>query len=145
MKITSQRVLATVAALCMLLVPGCDDAKKDAAKSDDKAAEAAAEVKKPAGVEKAAPAAEPEGVEVAAAPIKVGIPTCDDYIEKMTACFAGNGVPEDIRAAQKEGFEQTVRGWAETLKANPDAEGGLAAGCGASRDMAKRSYPKCFE
>lgn len=157
--------LARVGALVLglLVVPACDDAKKEAkpesadkaadgakkADGDAKEADAEAQPEADAKGDAAEPAAA-DGAEVAAEPDapselpEIGVPECDDYVKEMSACFAGAGVPEEIRGAQKEGFEQTVKGWSDAMKANPDSKGSIATGCKAALDMAKRSYPKCF-
>lgn len=149
----------------LLAISACDDAKKDAAKpaaeaeaKTDAKAEAGAEAAAPEGgadaeaaAEGAAAGAEGEaaaaegGAEAPAVVAKIGVPECDEYVEAMTVCFAGDGVPEEIRAAQKQGFESTVVGWAGEIEKNPEAKAGIGVGCKAAMDMAKRSYPKCFE
>lgn len=149
--------------LGLLLTPACDDAKKDVKAEAPAAADASkTEAAVPAGTPDADADAEPEpeaGVDAepspadggappdAAAPVvaKIGVPECDDYIEQMSACFAGDGMPEEIRAAHKEGFETSVKGWADALERNPDSKASIGIGCKAAIDMAKRSYPKCFE
>lgn len=157
MKITSHLVTGAVAACCLLTVGACDDAKKDAAKADAGAAKSDADAKKPAQDAAAdakaaeeAKAEEPKGEEPAAdakveALPEIGVPECDNYVQLMTACFDKDVVPENLRDAQREGFAVTVRGWADAVKTNPASKDGVAVGCKAAADMAKRSFPKCFE
>ena len=162
MKITSHLVLGALAACTLLTLPACDDAKKDAAKADAGAAKADADKKAPADEKaedgKAAadkeaepPAADGAETKVADAdgagedPPKIGVPECDEYVRVMTECFKKDVVPENLREAQREGFAVTVRGWADAVKTNAAAKDGVVVGCNAAADMAKRSFPKCFE
>ncbi|MEM7155069.1 MAG: hypothetical protein AAF799_19640 [Myxococcota bacterium] len=163
MMISAHRWIGAAAALCLLAVPACDDAKKDAkkeaapAKADadkagakDEAKDAKADADKTADDAKAEPKADDAKAEAkpeadAGAISKIGVPECDEYIEVMRACFENEaGVPAEQRAAQKEGFETTVKGWSEAIKANPDAKAGLSVGCNAARQAAERAYPGCF-
>lgn len=158
MMISAHRWIGAAAALCLLATPACDDAKKDAKKEaapakadaakdgakadapEEKKAEPAADAKAEAPADAAAAKADGEPIS------KIGVPECDEYIEVMRACFEdGSSVPAEQREAQKEGFETTVKGWSEAIKANPDAKSGLAMGCKAARQAAEHAYPGCFK
>lgn len=139
---------ATLLVLCSLS-SGCDDAKKDAkaeakaeAKTDAKA-EAKPEAKAPeAKAEAKAPEAlaDPGDAELP----KIGVPECDDYVTKMTACMAAGTVPASEAAAQKMGLEMSAKGWADAMQTNPKDGPTLVPGCKAATDMAKLKYPTCF-
>lgn len=171
MKITKKLALRTLTALALLATSACDDAKKDAkvdakqeAKAaDGKAADVKADVKaddgKAADVKaddakadaaKADAVAEPKAEggeaagEAAGEVTKIGVAECDDYIAGMTQCFAAGGVPSETRDQVKMGFDMSVTGWADAMKANPDTGTALAGPCKAALDMAKLSYPTCF-
>ncbi len=146
---------ATLLVLCSLS-SGCDDAKKDAkaeAKAEAKAPEAKAEAKAPEA--KAPEAKAPEAKAEAKAPEaladpgdaelpKIGVPECDDYVTKMTACMAAGTVPASEAAAQKMGLEMSAKGWADAMQTDPKDGPTLVPGCKAATDMAKLKYPTCF-
>lgn len=154
-----------LAACLVFFAPACDDAKKDASadpasgKPSDKSAdkEQAAEVAPaPAGdaAQQAQPAegegeAKAEDASAAGddseAPPEIGVPACDDYIRTMTACFDKGVVPANLSEAQRKGFAKTARGWADAVKANPASKDSVGVGCEAAAELAKRSFPKCFE
>lgn len=166
MKITKKLALRTLTALALLATSACDDAKKDAkvdakqeAKAaDGKAADVKADVKADdakadeakADEAKADAVAEPKAEggeaagEAAGEVTKIGVAECDDYIAGMTQCFAAGGVPSETRDQVKMGFDMSVTGWADAMKANPDTGTALAGPCKAALDMAKLSYPTCF-
>lgn len=68
---------------------------------------------------------------------KVGVPECDDYIEKYEACI-NSKVPEAQRAAFKTSFETMRKTWKDSA-ANPQAKAALASGCKQAHDAAKQS------
>jgi ABC-type uncharacterized transport system auxiliary subunit len=68
---------------------------------------------------------------------KIGVPECDDYIEKYEACITGK-VPEAARAAIKSSFEQTRKTWKD-LAANPQTKNSLASVCKMSKDAVQKS------
>jgi hypothetical protein len=165
MKITKLLALGTLMALGLFAASACDDAKKDAkveAKADGKAADVKAPAAKveakaadaklePATDAKLEPAADAkaEGGAVAAAEPagevpKLGVPECDEYIGKMTQCFASGGVPPAESDAQKLGFDMTVKGWVDAVKADPESGSALVTGCKAALDAATLRYPTCF-
>jgi len=89
----------------------------------------------PAATKSESPAA------VAAAPSggagKVGVPECDEYVDKYQKCISGK-VPEAAQAALKAGFETAVVQWQKTA-ATPEGKTGLAMACKAALDGAKQS------
>src|SRR5262249_48555812 len=58
---------------------------------------------------------------------KIGIPECDEYIEKYEACL-NSKVPEAQRGVYKSSFETLRKQWKETA-ANSQAKAGMATGC----------------
>jgi hypothetical protein len=68
---------------------------------------------------------------------KVGVPECDEYIEKYEACITEK-VPEAQRAMFKTSFETLRKGWKDAA-ATPQGKAGLATGCKAALDSAKTS------
>jgi hypothetical protein len=69
---------------------------------------------------------------------KIGVPECDEYIEKVEACL-NSKVPEAQRGVFKSSFETVRKQWKETA-ANPQAKAGLATGCKQALDIAKQTY-----
>ncbi len=65
---------------------------------------------------------------------KIGVPECDEYIEKWEACYAK--MPDAAKAAAKTSFD-TMRSTWKTSAANPQAKAALATGCKAAMDAAK--------
>lgn len=74
----------------------------------------------------------------AAAPAdSVGVPECDEYLNKYQACVDSK-VPEAARAAMKQSLDQTRGAWRSAL-ATPGGKEGMAAACKQARDAAKAS------
>jgi uncharacterized membrane protein len=69
---------------------------------------------------------------------KIGVPECDEYIEKVEACL-NSKVPEAQRGMFKSSFETVRKQWKETA-ANPQAKAGLATGCKQAMETAKQAY-----
>jgi len=89
----------------------------------------------------ATPAATPAAPAMTAAPTatadSVGVPECDDYLNKYQACVDSK-VPEASRAALKQSLDQTRGAWRAAL-ASPGAKEGLATACKQAHDAAKAS------
>lgn len=68
---------------------------------------------------------------------KIGVPECDEYIEKYEACL-NSKVPEAQRAMFKSSFETMRKTWKESA-ANPQAKAALATGCKQAIETAKTS------
>jgi len=66
----------------------------------------------------------------------VGVPECDDYLNKYQACVDSK-VPEAARAGMKQALDQTRGAWRAAL-ATPGGKEGMAA-CKQARDAAKTS------
>lgn len=77
----------------------------------------------------------PANNEVATTGDKVGVPECDEYIEKYEACL-NSKVPEAQRAMYKSSFETMRKSWKEAA-ANPQAKAALATGCKQAMETAK--------
>jgi hypothetical protein len=71
---------------------------------------------------------------------KVGVAECDEYIEKMEACFAK--MPEAQRGVVKTNFESLRKTWKDAAS-TPNGKAGLTSGCKAALDGAKQSYSFC--
>ena len=71
---------------------------------------------------------------------KVGVAECDEYIEKMEACFTK--MPEAQRGMVKNNFDTLRKSWKDAAS-TPNGKAGLATGCKAALDVAKQSYNYC--
>ncbi|MFO1518142.1 MAG: hypothetical protein U1F57_00535 [bacterium] len=78
----------------------------------------------------AAPAAAPAGD-------KIGVPECDEYIEKYQKCITSK-VPEMARGQLKSAFDQAISAWKQAA-ATPEGKQGLSMGCKMALDSAKQS------
>ncbi len=58
---------------------------------------------------------------------KIGVPECDDFLEKYEACVSGK-VPEVARAQYQSAMKQWRDSW-KKLAENPQTKGTLAAAC----------------
>lgn len=68
---------------------------------------------------------------------KIGVPECDNFIEKYEACITGK-VPEAARAQ----FNATLKQWRDSWRqaaATPQGKAGLAQGCKVAADSARQS------
>jgi hypothetical protein len=143
---TTKLILGVFAAFAFAAVPACDDKKddkkaedkKDGKKDDKKAEEKKAEEKKAEEKKADAPAEEKKEEAKADAPAgggdKIGIPECDEYIEKYSKCIADK-VPEQVRAQMNEAMTASTKAWKEA--ANGPAKEGLAASCKTALEAAK--------
>ncbi len=66
---------------------------------------------------------------------KIGVPACDEYVEKMTACL--EKMPAASRDAVKSAFEKSIETWS---KLEGPAKEALGSGCKTALDAAKSSY-----
>ena len=57
----------------------------------------------------------------------IGVPECDDYLDKYEACV-NSKVPEAARASLKQSLDATRGAWKSAL-ATPNGKEGLAAAC----------------
>ncbi len=68
---------------------------------------------------------------------KIGVPECDEYVAKYTACI-NSKVPEATRGTFQQAYTQMVQQW--KAAASTDAgKSALATGCKAALDGAKQS------
>lgn len=145
MKITSTLLLGVFATFALSAVPACDDKKDDKKAEDKKDGKAKADDKK--GEEKKAEdkkdAPPEEKKEEAKADEggggggdKIGIPECDEYIEKYTKCISDK-VPEAARGSMKDAMDASAKAWKEAA-AGPGKDG-LAAACKGALDAAKQA------
>ena len=68
---------------------------------------------------------------------KIGVPECDEYIEKYEVCITGK-VPEAARQQLQTSFEMMRKSWKD-LAANPQTKSSLASACKQSQEAAKKS------
>jgi hypothetical protein len=159
MKLTSTLVLSVFTAFALAGVPACDDKKdekkddkkdakkKDEKKEDEKKEEVKEEVKEEAKADEGGEApAEEGGAEGEPAEggdgeggggiDKVGIPECDEYIEKYSACIEAKA-PEAAKAATLDAFKKTAESWKE-MAAGPGKDT-MAATCKAALDGVKKA------
>lgn len=89
--------------------------------------------------EEAPPANEEKPAEPApaAAGDSVGVPECDEYISKYTACLSGK-VPEASRAAMEQGLTTMRDAWKKAAETEA-GKAGLAQACKTAMDTAKQS------
>lgn len=68
---------------------------------------------------------------------KIGVPECDEYIEKYEACVSAK-VPEAARGAMRSSIQQMRQSWKQ-VAANPQAKAALAGGCKQAQETSKQS------
>ena len=76
-------------------------------------------------------------------PMKIGIPECDEYLEKMSRCIAGK-VSESARPKMESGLTATRTEWRRAAT-NPKDHTRLALACKLAIENGKKavSYFKC--
>jgi hypothetical protein len=136
----SSTILGAFAALALATVPACDDKKDGDKKTEEKKTETkdgktktetkTTEVKTEPAKE------ETKTAEGGGGGDKIGIPECDEYIEKYTKCIQDK-MPEASRQQMKDAMDQSVKAWKEAA-AGP-AKDGLATSCKAALDAAKQA------
>ncbi len=145
MMFRSTMLLGVFAAFALSTVPACDDKKDDKkaddkkdgkAKADEKKAEEKKAEEKKAEEKKEEPAAGGGAADGGGGGDKIGIPECDDYIEKYTKCIKDK-VPEAARAQMQQAMDASVKAWKEA--ASGPGKDSLATGCKAAFDAAKQA------
>ena len=68
---------------------------------------------------------------------KIGVPECDDYLDKYENCVSSK-VPEAARAQYQATLAQTRKSWRD-LAANPQTKASLAAACKTATESARTS------
>ncbi|HYG81893.1 MAG TPA: hypothetical protein VD861_15955 [Pyrinomonadaceae bacterium] len=68
---------------------------------------------------------------------KIGVPECDDFIDKYEACITGK-VPEAARAQWNSTLQQWRSSWKQ-LAANPQTRSSLASACKMAADQSRQS------
>jgi hypothetical protein len=137
-------------ALSAAALPGCGEGatpSKPEAKPADRAAPAEAPPKaepkvaeRPSVPEAKGPEAAKPG-EAAAPPAavpdgKIGVPECDEYIEKYATCIMEK-VPEPARPHMQEAMELSAKAWREA--ASGPAKDGVAATCKTALEAARQA------
>jgi hypothetical protein len=85
----------------------------------------------------AATATAPASTTTASTGDKIGVPECDEYLDKYQACISGK-VPEAARAQYETTLAQTRKSWRD-LAANPQTKASLAAACKTATESARTS------
>jgi hypothetical protein len=132
------KILGAFTALTFLAVPACDDKKdekKDDKKADEKKAEDKADDKAEDKAEEKAEEKKEEGDEGGGGSDKIGVPECDEYVEKYTKCI-DEKMPEGARDATREAMQMTVDAWKEAAKG--PGKDAMAEGCKIALDAAKK-------
>lgn len=91
----------------------------------------------PAADTAAAPAATDAAAPVAAAD-SVGIPECDDYLTKVSACLTDK-VPAEQRAMFQTGLDSSRTAWKQAA-ANPASKASLAQACSTALAQSKTQF-----
>ena len=115
-------LLLALSLVVVSLIPACNK---------DKAA-APAEAPK---AEAAAPAEAPKAEQKAAAD-SIGIPECDEYVTKYSACI--NKMPEAAQAGARDALKQMADGW-RTAATSPEAKAAMAPACQQALSAAKEA------
>lgn len=68
---------------------------------------------------------------------KIGVPECDEYIQKYEACV-NSKVPEAMRASVKASLDTARKMWKDAA-ATPQGKAGLATACKQALETAKSS------
>lgn len=96
----------------------------------------------PAADPAAAPAATDAAAPAAAAPVaaadSVGIPECDDYLTKVSACLTDK-VPAEQRAMFQTGLDSSRTAWKQAA-ANPASKASLAQACSTALAQSKTQF-----
>jgi|SRR5215212_3377907 len=77
------------------------------------------------------------GGTTASAGDKIGVPECDDFIQKYEACV-NSKVPETSRSMVKANLDSMRTAWKKAAE-TPQGKAGLAQGCKIALDNAKTS------
>jgi len=127
-----------LAAAITLALAACNkpaDKPADAAPAADApAATAPADTAAPAATDPAAAPAAP----AAAVVDSVGVPECDDYLNKISACLTEK-VPEAQRAAFQSGIDSSRSAWKQAA-GTPEGKASLATACKTALDQSKAQY-----
>ncbi|MBN2192160.1 MAG: hypothetical protein JW751_05040 [Polyangiaceae bacterium] len=68
---------------------------------------------------------------------KVGVPECDEYIEKYEKCLTSSSkIPDAAKTTMKQSFDQMRKSWKDSAS-NPAAKAALATGCKQAMESAK--------
>jgi hypothetical protein len=69
---------------------------------------------------------------------KIGVPECDEYIEKYEACVRSK-VPESARGMMESSLAQQRKAWKDSVAASPQSKDALGKACKQAQDTAKQS------
>jgi hypothetical protein len=89
----------------------------------------------PAAVDNPTDPVPPTTAAVGASGDPIGVPECDDFLNKYQACIADK-VPAESRAALEMGMTQWRDSWRQ-LAANPQTKDALVQACNMSREQSK--------
>jgi outer membrane murein-binding lipoprotein Lpp len=129
-------IFAAIAAFTLLLA-GCASETTDKTTNTDTKATNETQTTTTTTTQTTSETTKPATTETTASADSIGVPECDEYLKKYEACLNGK-VPEAARAAYKTSFETTRKSWKEAA-ATASGKAGLAQGCKAALDAAKKS------
>lgn len=132
-------ILAAAITLALAACTKPADKPADAA-ADPAAATATSTPAETAPTDVAAPTATSVPAETAPAPVaadSVGIPECDDYLNKVSACLSDK-VPADQRAMFQTGLDTSRASWKQAA-ADPASKAALANACKTTLEQMKTS------
>jgi len=134
-------ILGALAAFALATLPACDDKKdskeekKTETKTETKDGKTKVETKTETKTEEVKTDAD-KPAEGGGGGDKIGVPECDEYIEKYSKCI-NDKMPEASRQQMKDAMDQSAKAWKEAA-AGPGKDS-LAAGCKAALDAAKQA------
>ena len=128
------RILLALCVVCVFVLVGCS--KTETNDNNSTAGNA----------NKSAPKSSPAtGTSSTTSADKIGVPDCDDFLEKYDACVSSK-VPEMARGQYKDMLDQWRKSWRD-LAANPATKSTLAAACKQAAEQqatALKSYGCAF-
>ncbi|HEY7543232.1 MAG TPA: hypothetical protein VID27_00025 [Blastocatellia bacterium] len=73
---------------------------------------------------------------------KIGVAACDEYLTKMEACLSSKKVPDTVKEAYRNSFEQYREAWKKAA-ADPAGKAALEQGCQSALTAAKQFFDTC--
>jgi len=134
MKLNKSLFLIVVLTCAAIIFAGCDTTSTNTANGNTTAANGnTANTTSNTGANTATDTAKTD----TAAADKIGVPECDDFLEKYEACITDK-VPEASRAQFKSSIDQWRSSWKQ-LASNPQTKSTLVAACKQTMETAKQS------
>lgn len=73
---------------------------------------------------------------------KIGVASCDEYLTKMEACLSSKKVPDTVKEAYRNSFDQYRDAWKKAA-ADPAGKAALEQGCQSALTAAKQFFDSC--